>query len=99
MTTNSCEKHDRIRKSIYLSVDYHSINSPSPNQWTHKTGGLAWRERICTHLIVSYLIMVGNVDNAEKADALHLSHTVSISISRDGMRDSHCRDPVRTTEH
>lgn len=100
MTTNACEIYDGIRKSMYLSVDYHSIYSPSPNQQTIKTCRLFWRERICTHLLINYLLtMVGKANHAEKAGGLHLSHTISISISRDAMMDSHCWDPMRTTKH
>lgn len=83
---------------IYLWTTIVSIHPPQIMD--HKTWRLFWRERICTHLLTSYfLTMVGKADHAEKAVGLHLSHTISTSISRDAMMDSHGWDPMRTTKH
>lgn len=83
--TKTCEKYGGIRKSLHLPVEYHRINSPPPHQNDELENQKVWRERICIHLLTSYLLIivekaVENADHAKKTEGLHLA-TLSASAS------------------
>lgn len=92
----------RIRKSLHLPAGYSRINSPPPQNDGPENQKVSSEERICIHLLTSYLlIMVGKADHAEKVGELHLATLSALASPGMGQQraSGHCWDPVRTTEH